>query len=59
MVKCTYCGENFDPQFKGVIIADSITGAVRNYCSSKCRKNANRKRTKKKWATAFEEKKKS
>jgi ribosomal protein L24E len=49
MPKCTYCGKTY-PEHKGLILVDSVTGNIRYYCSSKCRKNALRHRKKRKWA---------
>ena len=49
MPKCTYCGKMYEPPY-GTTVADSVSGVIRYYCSSKCRKNAVMKRKKRKWA---------
>lgn len=49
MTKCTYCGQNYEPP-KGLTLVESISGKIKSFCSSKCRKNALMARKKKKWA---------
>jgi len=50
MPKCTYCNKDYEIP-KGLTLVDSASGIVKYFCSSKCRKNAMRKRKKKKWVT--------
>jgi len=54
MPKCSYCGKNFEA-FRGVMVVDSITGNIRYYCSSKCRKYALMGRRKGKWTRRKQE----
>jgi ribosomal protein L24E len=49
MPKCTYCNKDFEPP-KGVTIVEGISGKSKYFCSSKCRKNSEMGRKKKKWA---------
>jgi ribosomal protein L24E len=49
MPKCTYCGQNYEFPM-GTTVVESISGKVRYFCSSKCRKNFEMNRKKKKWA---------
>jgi ribosomal protein L24E len=49
MPKCTYCNKEYKFP-KGISVVDSIKGEIKYYCSSKCRKNAEMKRKKRKWA---------
>jgi ribosomal protein L24E len=49
MPKCSYCGKTY-PEHKGLIVVDSTAGNMKFYCSSKCRKNAEMKRKKRKWS---------
>jgi len=48
MPKCSFCEKNYS-EHKGTIVVDSTSGEVKNFCSSKCRKNSEMKRKKKKW----------
>ena len=48
MPKCTYCNKEYKFP-KGISVVDSIKGEIKYYCSSKCRKNAEMKRKKRKW----------
>jgi len=48
MAKCTYCTKDYEA-YLGIQVVDSVTGNIRYYCSSKCRKNAEMKRKKRKW----------
>jgi len=56
MAKCSYCGKEFE-SFQGIIVVDSISSKVREFCSGKCRSHSERKSQrrkqvkKKKWAT--------
>jgi ribosomal protein L24E len=50
MPKCTFCSKDY-PQHKGLTLVDSATGKIKYFCSSKCRKNAEMKRKKRKWNT--------
>jgi ribosomal protein L24E len=49
MPKCSYCNKDYE-SFLGMQVVDAVTGNIRYYCSSKCRKNSEMKRKKKKWA---------
>jgi large subunit ribosomal protein L24e len=54
MVKCTFCGREESPH-KGIHLIKNI-GVVAFYCSSKCRKNAEklqRDKRKVRWTEAF------
>ncbi len=54
MTKCTFCGKDERP-FRGIHVIKN-TGTINYYCSSKCRKNAEKlKRDKRKvrWTEAF------
>jgi len=54
MVKCTFCGKEESPH-KGIHLIKNI-GVVAYYCSSKCRKNAEklgRDKRKVRWTEAF------
>jgi large subunit ribosomal protein L24e len=54
MVKCTFCGKEERP-FKGTHVIKN-TGTIAYYCSSKCRKNAeklNRDKRRVRWTEAF------
>ncbi|MBU1136664.1 MAG: 50S ribosomal protein L24e [Nanoarchaeota archaeon] len=55
MPKCSYCKKNYEIH-KGVSVVESSKGNVYYYCSSKCRKNAEMKRKKKKWTNPGKEK---
>jgi len=57
MPKCSYCGKTYS-EHKGVIVVNSISGKTKFFCSSKCRKNAEMKRKKRKWAKPKERKEK-
>ncbi len=48
MAKCSYCNKQYS-EHKGTTVVDSNTGTKHNYCSSKCRKNSEMKRKKRKW----------
>jgi ribosomal protein L24E len=48
MPKCSYCNKEYSIH-KGVTVVDSSSGNINYYCSSKCRKNSERGRKKKKW----------
>ena len=55
MVKCTYCGKDYDvPKGTTLVMKD---GTVNHLCSSKCRKNMLMKRRKVRWVTKRKEKK--
>jgi len=49
MPKCNYCDKQYEWP-KGVTVVNSRTGEIKYFCSSKCRKNAEMKRKKRKWA---------
>jgi len=49
MPKCVYCSQNYEFP-KGLTLVESISGRVKYFCSSKCRKNALMARKKRKWA---------
>jgi len=49
MPKCTYCNKNYESP-RGITVVNSATGHISYFCSSKCRKNAEMKRKKKKWS---------
>ena len=49
MVKCTYCNKEFE-SFRGVMLVNSVTGKISNFCSRKCRAYASMGRRKGKWA---------
>ena len=49
MPKCTYCEKTYENP-RGITVVNSATGSARHYCSSKCRKNAEMRRKKRKWA---------
>ena len=48
MPKCTFCSKQYEIP-KGTTVVDSTSGHINYYCSSKCRKNAEMKRKKRKW----------
>jgi len=48
MPKCNYCGKQYEWP-RGITVVDSSSGQIRYFCSSKCRKNAEKKRKKRKW----------
>jgi len=48
MPKCSNCGKDYE-SFLGLQLVDSVTGNIKYFCSSKCRKNALMKRKKRKW----------
>jgi len=50
MPKCSYCSKNYEFP-RGTTVVSSISGNIKYFCSSKCRKNAEMKRKKRKWAT--------
>jgi len=54
MPKCTFCGKNYEIP-RGVTVVESKSGNIMYYCSSKCRKNAEMKRKKRKWSTPKKE----
>lgn len=49
MPRCSYCGSDYEFP-RGVTVADGTTGKTKYYCSSKCRKNSEMGRKKRKWA---------
>ncbi|HCX45377.1 TPA: 50S ribosomal protein L24e [Patescibacteria group bacterium] len=49
MPKCTFCNKDYEFP-RGTTVVNSISGAIYYYCSSKCRKNAEMKRKKRKWS---------
>jgi len=49
MVKCTYCGENYEIP-RGVTVVEGISGRAKYFCSSKCRKYSEMSKRKAKWA---------
>ena len=49
MVKCTYCGDEYEAP-RGVTVVEGISGRAKNFCSSKCRKYADLGKRKGKWA---------
>lgn len=56
MVKCVYCGKNYEhPRGLSYILKD---GTVKFLCSSKCRKNMLMKRRKVNWVRKSDETKK-
>jgi len=48
MPKCSYCGQTYEFP-KGLTVVESISGKIRYFCSSKCRKNYEMGRKKRKW----------
>jgi len=48
MQKCSYCEKDYE-EYKGVKVVDSVSGDIKNFCSSKCRKNSEMRRKRKKW----------
>ncbi len=56
MVKCVYCGKNYEPpRGLSLVLKD---GTVKYLCSSKCKKNMAMKRRKVNWVRKSEETKK-
>jgi large subunit ribosomal protein L24e len=47
MLKCSYCDKDYDSH-KGLIFVLK-DGNIKNFCSSKCRKNMQMKRRKVRW----------
>ena len=54
MPKCSYCSQDYEFP-RGTTLVDSVSGNIRYFCSSKCRKNALMHRKKKKWALSKKE----
>jgi len=48
MAKCSYCNQE-SPEHLGVFVVDSVSSKIKYFCSSKCRKNSEMQRKKKKW----------
>jgi len=48
MAKCSFCGKEYSEN-KGVVLVNSVSGKITYLCSSKCRKNFEMKRKKRKW----------
>ncbi len=48
MPECSFCGKQYNLE-KGLTLVET-SGKIKYFCSSKCRKNAEMKRKKRKWA---------